>query len=412
MDPSFLEKIPLFSTIPVAAQQYLVDKFVPSDFPAGALVCREGEIGDRLYVIESGQVQVIQALGTEEERVLNVLGPGEYFGEMSLLERQGHRTASIISITPVKFFEMTRTNFDKMLDELPTLTLEMLRELSLRLREVERATIRDLQEKNRQLALAYTKLQEAQAQIIEKERLERELQVARHIQMSLLPKTLPDIPGFDFGAHILPARAVGGDLFDFIVLNDHSVGVCIGDVSDKGVPAALFMALTRSLLRAEASSGSPPEEVLQRINRHLLDMNDARMFVSLLYGILDTQSRNFNYARAGHEVPTLIETDGSSEKIGHGNGQILGLFSEPVLDIQSVQISLGGALVLHTDGVTDATNSDQDFFGMERLQSSIKKLHKLSAQQICRGVVEKILEFQGNSPQFDDITLVTIKSLS
>src|SRR5207302_6921336 len=135
--------------------------------------------------------------------------------------------------------------------------------------EAENRTIRDLQEKNLQLTQAYERLKLAQAQLIEKEKIEKELEVARGIQESMVPRKLPQLPGFDFGARMLPARAVGGDFFDFIPLNDGALGIVIGDVSDKGVPAALFMALTSNLLRAEAQRGSSVSDALLHVHRQL-----------------------------------------------------------------------------------------------------------------------------------------------
>jgi sigma-B regulation protein RsbU (phosphoserine phosphatase) len=297
-----------------------------------------------------------------------------------------------------------------LLQRWPHLAIDMLRELSLRLRDTERATIKDLQEKNRQLNQAYQDLQAAQAQIIEKERLERELQVAREIQMSILPNKLPVVDGFDFGASILPARAVGGDLYDFVPLNQDNLGIMIGDVSDKGVPAALFMALTSSLLRATASLDLSPMEVLYQINRHLLNMNHAKMFVTALYGILSPESSKFVYARAGHETPVLVTGDGELWTPPRDAGQILGIFPDPTIDVQSITIPPGSTLILYTDGVTDSTNDKGDFFDYKGLATVLRENHHLNAQELCEKLMAEILQYQGSSPQHDDITVVAIKS--
>lgn len=405
-----IDQIPLFSTLPSDERQCLADILHPIDFPALTLLCTEGEVGDRMFIIITGEVEVIQALGTEDERTLNILHPGEYFGEMSLLERQGRRSASVRASTPVKVLEMSLADLDGMLQRWPQLAIDMLRELSLRLRDTEQATIRDLQEKNRQLNQAYQELQSAQAQIIEKERLERELQVAREIQMSILPDKLPIFDGYDFGAQILPARAVGGDLYDFVTLNQHNLGIMIGDVSDKGVPAALFMALTSSLLRAEASLDLQPSEVLLQVNRHLMDMNHAKMFVTALYGILSPESGKFDYARAGHETPLLVTADGETWSPPRNAGQILGIFPDPLIDEQSITIPPGGTLILYTDGVTDSTNDQGEFFDCQGMETVLQENHHLSAQELCEKMMAEILQHQGSSPQQDDITVVAIKA--
>ena len=164
------------------------------------------------------------------------------------------------------------------------------------------------------------RLKAAQAQIIEKEKLEQELRTARRIQQSILPMELPRLPGYDFGATILSARTVGGDLYDFIPLGEGRLGIAVGDVSDKSVPAAIFMALTRSLLRAEATRSvvrpPSPRQALQRVNKLLLDMNDAGMFVTLLYGILDGPRRTFSYPRAGHELPLIVHASATHAVVG------------------------------------------------------------------------------------------------
>jgi serine phosphatase RsbU (regulator of sigma subunit) len=411
IDASLLKRIFLFSALPEAERAQISEALHLVEYPAKAIICCEGEPGDRMFWILSGEVEVIKALGAPGERVFGTISAGDYVGEMALLELHGRRTATVRAAAPVTLLEMTRTDFDSLLARWPKLAMDMLRELSLRLRDTQSATIRDLQEKNIQLAEAYRELQAAQAQIIEKERLERELQVAQQIQMSMLPDALPETRGFEFGARILPARAIGGDLYDFIPLVElDTIGVLIGDVSDKGVPAALFMALTRSLLRVEATRGSSPAEVLEQVNHHLLEMNKSSMFVTMLYGILAPETGEFVYARAGHEVPILVRPDGKIQPIKHDAGQLIGIFSQPLLDEQCVAIPKGGALLLYTDGATDASRAPNDFFGSERLEAVLQKHREGTAQEICDKVFAEILQFQGAAPQIDDITLVVIRS--
>lgn len=406
-----LEVFQLFTSIPATERQKLAEVLHPVDLPVGTILCRESDPGDSLYLILSGQVDVIKALGAPEERLLSVIYAGDYAGEMSLLERHGRRTASLRCATAVRLMELTRADFDQLIERYPTLAMEMLRELSLRLRDTQSATIRDLQSKNVQLAEAYQELKEAQNQLVEKERLERELQLARQIQMSMLPSRLPQTSGFEFGAAILPARAVGGDLYDFVPFSEGgTIGILVGDVSDKGVPAALFMALTRSLLRAIAARGIPPFDVLQQINRHMLEMNRMNMFVTMLYGILIPETGEFAYARGGHEIPMLITANGEPIKIHYDPGQIIGIFSQPLLDEQCLTIPPGGILLLYTDGASDASNTEHGFFGSERLLQSLIDKRNGTAQEICDQVLADLLNFQGEAPQIDDITLLVIKA--
>ena len=169
------------------------------------------------------------------------------------MNKDGLRTASVRAYSKSNLFEMTRSEFDSLINRNPTLAYEMVRVLSLRLKDSEATTIHDLREKNIQLTKAYQELEAAQAQLVEVEKLERELELAREIQLGILPRTLPEHPDAIFDACITPTRAVGGDFYDFIPKEDHVIGIAIGDVSDHGVPSALLMALTVTLLRAEVN---------------------------------------------------------------------------------------------------------------------------------------------------------------
>ncbi|MBM3134764.1 MAG: cyclic nucleotide-binding domain-containing protein [Chloroflexi bacterium] len=407
---TLIKQIPLFAPLHSTEIQYLAEILHESEVPAHTLLFREDEPGNRFYIIMDGQIEIIKALGTPDERLLAVRGAGEFFGEMSLLDPDGLRTASVRTRTPVRLLEMARPDFEALLQHRPALACEMVRVLSLRLRDTDNATIADLREKNRQLAQAYAELQAAQVQIIEKEKLEQELQTAHWIQQSILPRRMPHLPGFDFGARLEPARAVGGDLFDFIPLGRDRVGVVIGDVSDKGVPAAIFMALAYSLLRAEASRSASPVRVLQRVNQLLMDMNDAGMFVTVLYGVVDQRQGDFTYARAGHELPLLLDPHGDVHLPVYGPGQPLGLFDAPFLDEQTIPLPPGRAVLLYTDGATDLTSPENIPFGLERLQAAAQASLGGTAQVLCDQVWRALTEYQGASAQADDVALVALQA--
>jgi phosphoserine phosphatase RsbU/P len=377
----------------------------------------EGEPGDRLYVVAEGRVEVVKALGTEEERRLTIRGPGDYFGEMSLLDPVGLRTATVRALVPTRLYCLSRADFQALLKTHPILAYEMVRVLTLQLRDSNNATITDLRRKNIDLAAAYMELKAAQAQIIEKEKLEQELRTAQRIQQSILPGELPRLRGYDFGAVMMPARSVGGDLYDFIPLGRDRLGIAVGDVSDKGVPAAIFMALTRSLLRAEAtrspSRPPSPRQTLERVNRLLLDMNEDGMFVTLLYGILDARSGVFAYARAGHELPLLVrERDGYTATLaGHGRGVPLGLFDPAALDENTIELSPRDTLLLYTDGATDMTDSGEVLYGIERLQESACEAGRCAAAQaFCDEIWRRLAEHRGRAVQADDVALVALRA--
>ncbi|HET9221311.1 MAG TPA: SpoIIE family protein phosphatase [Roseiflexaceae bacterium] len=402
--------VPLFTTLPDAEIALLAAALRPTAYPAGAILFREGDCGDRIYIVLSGQIAIVSALGTANEHVLGLRGVGEVVGEMSLFDPNGRRAASGRVQADAQLLELTHDDFDALLRRQPRLAYDLLRVLSTRLRDSEHALIRDLQAQNRQLAQAYADLQAAQAQIIEKETLERELQLAREIQESMLPHAMPRLEGFDIGARIVPARAVGGDLFDVFPLGSDSLGLMIGDVSGKGVPAAMFMALTRSLLRAEALRATTPETALRSVNRHLLEMNAAGMFVTVVYGILQQKTRAFCYARAGHELPRVWDASGASLSYAWGFGHPLGLLEEPSLDCRTIGMPPGGTLLLITDGVTEATDHCGAFFGPERLEMAVRASPARSAQRLCDDLVVTLADYHGEAPQHDDITLVAVRA--
>jgi sigma-B regulation protein RsbU (phosphoserine phosphatase) len=270
--------------------------------------------------------------------------------------------------------------------------------------------IADLQRKNEELARAYRELQAAQAALVEKERLERELELARDLQRSILPHDFPIVPGFGCGARYRPARQVGGDFYDVIALDGGRVGLVMADVSDKGMPAALFMALTRSLIRAEARRSPSPREVLLNVHRLLLEVSQAGKFVTVFYGVLDPSQGAFRYARAGHDRPLRISPgSGECEMLG-GDGMLLGLIEEVLLEELDVKLNPGDLLVLYTDGVTDANSPQGELFGMERLRETVCAAGEQSAQGLCDSVFARLEEFQGGGAQFDDIALLIARA--
>jgi phosphoserine phosphatase RsbU/P len=240
-------------------------------------------------------------------------------------------------------------------------------------------------------------------------RLEREMEIARQTQQSILPKFLPEYDGYDLGALMIPARAVGGDFYEFIPLDARHLGVVIGDVADKGLPAALIMALTYSLLSVDALLTDSPTETLVTANRHLLNVNGSGMFVTLLYGILDCDTGRFKYARAGHLPPVVLDAQGQAMEVEVHRGQPLGLFDDIELDTQEYTIPPGGMILMFSDGLSEASDSQGDEFGDERLVEVLFGHQGKSAQAICEQLWLAAQTHCGASPPQDDFTTVIIK---
>jgi phosphoserine phosphatase RsbU/P len=409
---NLLSKIPLFAGLPVQELDSLLSALDVRELEDREILFRDGDPGEHFYVVLKGVLEVLMAEETPDELLLNVLYEGEYLGEMSLITPGGQRTASVRARGKSTLLSMSRAQFLDLTKKHPELAIAMVRVLSQRLDATNTATFRDLTEKNRQLQTAYDELKAAQAQLIEKERLERELQVAADIQLSILPDDLPDFDEFGFGARILPARQVGGDLYDVFPLKDNCVGVLIGDVADKGVPSALFMARAHALLMAEADIGLTAGEVLRLVNSHITRLQKSTQFVTVLYGILDLKTRIFSYARAGHEPPLLLHVDGSVERIPHSSGMALGLWEPITLDERTIELLPGDTLLLYTDGMTDCRNPKGEPFGLERIKSVLSGFANMNAQQVCDNLLDILQKYQDGCKQDDDVTLVAVTTAS
>lgn len=242
----------------------------------------------------------------------------------------------------------------------------------------------------------------------EQTRLEQELAVARELQRSLLPSAGPQVTGWAIEVAWQAARQVGGDFYDFIPLSANRLGIIIADVSDKGVPAALFMVLSRSLLRASASNHRSPAEALRHANQLLLQDNRAEMFVSVFYGVIDLDSGEMRYASAGHNPPLLCRKEGGIATL-EAPGIILGVLPEALLEERNVRLEDGDTLVLYTDGVTEAINGQEEQFGEERLQETLCLHHGRPLADLRRALLERLEEFTEGQPPFDDITLVLVR---
>ena len=239
--------------------------------------------------------------------------------------------------------------------------------------------------------------------------MEAEMKIARRTQRSILPLRLPRRAGYDFASLITPAHAVGGDLYDFIHLDNDRLSLVIGDVSDKGLPAALFMALTFSLLRAETEHSSDPALILHNVNRYLLKMNASGMFVTLLYGVLDCSTGVFNYARAGHLLPIILDGSGQALEVNMDTGQPLGLFEHVLLDVQQAVIPPGGLLLLFSDGLNEAADALGNEFGFERIRQELFTHRAESARTICNKLWEAVDAHSGELPHQDDFVTVLVK---
>jgi sigma-B regulation protein RsbU (phosphoserine phosphatase) len=245
-----------------------------------------------------------------------------------------------------------------------------------------------------------------------KERIESELMIAHDIQMSILPKVFPPFPHreeFDIYALIDPAREVGGDFYDFFFVDDERLCFVIGDVSGKGVPAALFMAMTKTLIKATSSRGITPGEILTRVNRELSQGNDSCMFVTIFCGLLSTTTGEIFYANGGHNDPFILRKGNEAAWLEGNRGLVVGAMEHTVYETGQTILQPGESIFLYTDGVTEALNTREELFSDDRLRKKITFLQAHPPEEVISGVAEEIARFSNNMPQADDIAMMMIR---
>lgn len=244
--------------------------------------------------------------------------------------------------------------------------------------------------------------------------LKQSLQLAREIQMGLVPKAFPafpQIPQIDIFASLEPAQDVGGDLYDYFLLDGNRICFIIGDVSDKGVPAALFMAMVRTAFRIAALASSEPiGSILQKLNVFLCESNQSQMFVTVFAGVLDLRTGSIEYADGGHEPPYVVRRTGGASMIQKVGGLALGFVPEYQFRCGTVQLDSGDSLVLYTDGITEAMNSGRELFGATRIQECLNRAaFGVSAEALTKTLLGGVAVFTAGASQSDDITLLVIR---
>ena len=260
------------------------------------------------------------------------------------------------------------------------------------------------------LAVDVVRLYETRA---EQQRLEQELDLAREFQKMLLPTQFPHVTGLDIAAFSQPALEVGGDAYDFVWVDENHLGIAIADVSGKGIPGALVMAIMRSTLRAEAQHELSPKEVLRRVNRRLLSDTKDNVFVTMTYGILDVATKRFKFVRAGHEPLITIHSSGSQPDLHTPRGIAVGLVGDEMFDILEeceIDLANGDSFILYTDGVVEAMNPENAQYGSERFLSRLQMAHGETPNDQIRRVLADINEFTEGLAQHDDITMVSLKA--
>ncbi|HEX9664944.1 MAG TPA: GAF domain-containing SpoIIE family protein phosphatase [Thermodesulfobacteriota bacterium] len=259
------------------------------------------------------------------------------------------------------------------------------------------------------VALERAKLTEA---YVEKQRIEEALKLARDIQMSILPKRFPPFPDrneFEIFATIEPAKEVGGDFYDFFFIDQQNLYFCIGDVSGKGIPASLFMAVTKTLIKAKTTKGMFPDEILTNVNKELCVDNDTAMFVTIFCGILNTSTGEVFYSNGGHNHPYILSQDHGTKPLNNKSGMALGVNQAAKYSTSAVTLAPGDSIFLYTDGVTEAMDIHGNFYTDERLIRLLGNQKHLPIEDRLRTTLNDLKNFSSGAPPADDITLLGIQ---
>jgi sigma-B regulation protein RsbU (phosphoserine phosphatase) len=261
-----------------------------------------------------------------------------------------------------------------------------------------------------------------QVERLERERIVQELEIARNIQQSLLPDNIPVVEGVEIAAMSLPAKEVGGDFYDFFFSDEQHLWFVIGDVSDKGIPAALFMSATKTLIKAIAmcapliqDSLSPlppePDNVLTAVNQELSLKNDSCMFATVFCGVLNVHTGEVLYTNAGHNPPLLLRQGKHAEFITGNACTIIGVDEDVSFTTTTLTLHPGETLLLYTDGVTEAFNTNKELFSEERLQANVSRYQGTSVEELVNTVLQEVRTFSAEMPQTDDVTLLALTYL-
>ncbi len=352
----------------------------------GEIIFDEGEEGDFMALIWSGQIAIIKGQ-SEALTVLGYRGSGEVIGEMAVIEKRS-RSATAVALEPSSLLIINRTSFEHLLVSNAALALSMMATLSARLRSSDQA--RSMQTQAEQ-------------------KMKHDLATAGEVQHRFLPEVVPQVPGWDMAAHLIPLWQTTGDYYDFIELGEQKLGILIADVTDKGTGAALFMALSRTLIRTFAVQyPDAPAQALRSANDRILADTRSDQFVTVFYGVLDLAAGTLVYTNAGHNPPILLHGDLTASILDR-TGIPLGMFQDMIWQERTVSFALGDTLILYTDGISEAQNVSGDQIGARRLLEVGQTTMNGTAQTILDALLADVQTFMGPAPQLDDMTLFVIQ---
>lgn len=396
--------------LPEEDYDLLINTVVTSEHKAGSIICREGHLEHILYIIQEGNVAFTKQMD-QGEQFLGIRGKGEFFGELGVLDR-APRAATVHAVSDCKLIEIDENTLNTILTRSPSVSRAIMRGLTRSVRDTDQITIAELQLKNQELARTLDNLRAAQAELVRRERLKRDLEIAAQVHKNILPIAFPNLPNFEFAALARPAREIGGDLYDVIAMDDDHVGIVMADASGKSVQAAIYMAIVRALFLSQTQAHLSPIEVARYVHELLLKVSTAEMFVTAFYAKLNPQTRQMTYIRGGHDRPIYYNSTTKETRLLDAPGRFLGLLPNLILEEDSLTFKAGDVLVCYSDGVTDATRaSDNQMYGLKNLRAVIAKQGHRPAQELLEIIVDDIDNFRNGAEQPDDLTLLITKAV-
>lgn len=357
------------------------------DLAEGDVLLAAGQQNRTLFLLIEGQLKVLFDRVDSDQGIL--IGPGECAGEVTAIDG-GVTTASVVANVPSRVLVLSEADVWEGLIRVPEVARNFMRLVVDRFRGAIRKTLE---------------------QQLRHEHQQKELAIAQEIQLGILPHDFDVWPEIDLAAEMTAARHVGGDFYDVFSVGPDTVCVAIGDVSGKGVPAALFMVRTMSLLRAKVLEHQPVNMALTKLNELLCADNPTFMFATLIVGILDRRTGAFTYATAGHDAVLVGREGRDFEPLTPPRGVLAGFDQNATYDLASVSLGIGDTLVLYTDGVTEAMNGDQQMFTFDRLIGCLNSAPSSSAEGLARNVTSAVREFAAGTAPSDDLTMLILRYL-
>jgi sigma-B regulation protein RsbU (phosphoserine phosphatase) len=387
----YISHLQLFAAIPYAAVESLLKDCVTHDVPAGAVLLEPGQINDAIHLLVSGRLRI--HLDRADSADYIPIEEGGCFGELSIIDGQPV-SAYVVADTASRVLRIHQGLFWDRLIPQPGVARNLLNTLSERMRA------------NRDIII------ERMKDTLALEHLQKELSIAHNIQISMLPpgaRLFPERAEVHAHAIMEAAKDVGGDFYDAFFATPDRLFIAIGDVSGKGVAAALFMARTITQMRMEAVRKRSPSTILESVNRALCEGNDAGMFVTIFCGILEIDTGQFSFANAGHNPPVLLGADGGHDFLPVKKGLVAGILNTSNYPTDTIRLQPGQSILLYTDGVTEAMNPCDQFYSEERFLDTVRTRVWRDPRELVETVRASIAEFTQTAPQADDITMLALR---